>query len=89
MYWKDRFNGFDLHEQALIDEQIESEQFFSLELFVPNHYPILALDRMPSQFKLHRQAPFVNRFEQSRTFILMDFNRSANRVVSYCGGLRK
>lgn len=23
--------GFDLHEQALIDEQVESEWFFSLE----------------------------------------------------------
>jgi len=39
-----RFNGFDLHEQALIDEQIESEQFFSLELLVPNNHTVLALD---------------------------------------------
>ena len=44
----DRITGFDLHEQALIDQQVEFERFFSLELLVPNHHIVLALDRMAS-----------------------------------------
>ncbi len=78
---KNGISGFDLHLQTLIDEQVESEFFFSLKMLVPNDHVVLTLDRMAAQLKLHRQAPFINRFEQSRTFILMDFNRSANTIL--------
>jgi len=43
-----RVTGFDLHKQAFIDEQVESEWFFSLELLVPNNHAVLTLHTMAS-----------------------------------------
>ncbi len=41
----DGFNGFHLNKQALVDQQVESEQFFALKLLIPNDYTVLILDR--------------------------------------------
>ncbi len=39
-----RFNRFDLHEQAPIDQQVEAESHDPLELFVANDHLGLVFD---------------------------------------------
>jgi hypothetical protein len=46
MDWMNRLTGFDLHEQAFVDQQVEFEMFFSLEVLVPDHHFVLAPNRM-------------------------------------------
>jgi hypothetical protein len=48
MDWVNRITGFDFHKQALIDEQVEAEWFFSLELLVPNNHTVLTLHAVVS-----------------------------------------
>jgi hypothetical protein len=46
MDWENRLTGFGLHEQASIDQQVEFEMFFSLEVLVPDHHIVLTRDGM-------------------------------------------
>jgi len=83
------FCGLDLDKQAAIDQQIEPQRILTLKVLVPNHYLVLILDPMASQFELHRQTPFINRFQQSWSFVLVYFNGSADHVVRQSGRLGK
>jgi hypothetical protein len=85
----DRVDGLDFHEEALIDQQIELERVLALELLVPDGDDVLTPDDMASQLEFHRQAPLINRFQQSRPLILVHFDRGPDHVVSHSGRLGK
>ncbi len=84
---KHRFNRFDFNEQATIDQQVEAESDGPLELFVANDHIGLVFDLKTTNFELHRQTPFVDRFEKARSFVLVHFNGTANHIVGYSSGL--
>jgi hypothetical protein len=62
-------------------EQKETEETEKKLCFLSFHF-ILILYPMTPQFEFHRQALFVNRFQQSWSFIFVDFNCCADYVVS-------
>ena len=81
MDWDHRFNRFDLQEQAPVHQQVEFESDGPLELFVSNDDVGLVFDLVTSKPELHRQTPFINRFEQARSFVLVHFDGGADTVV--------
>jgi hypothetical protein len=52
-------------------------------MLVPDDHDVLFYDNMTSQLELHRQTPFVDRFQQSRSFVFVHFDRGPIYVVRH------
>jgi hypothetical protein len=62
---QDFLNRFGLNQHTAFHEQIEAKRFFAAESLVIHSNHLLVGAREPAQFQFLRQAPLVNRFEQT------------------------
>ena len=74
-------DGQNLLHRLCFDQHIESQRLLSRETLVFNHHEFLAHACQPAQFKLSRQTPFVDGFDQAGSFVAVHFNGpSDNRL---------
>ena len=73
-------HGLCFHQSAIFDQQIKPQRFFAGEALVGNQDDLLAQAGQPAQFKLFRQTPFVDGFDQAGCFVAVHFNGPAMMV---------
>lgn len=72
------FDGFDLDDDEIIDEQIESTRGVESNIFVANRNFILTPNIQALLNQLVREACFVNRFQQPRPQLCMHLHHSTD-----------
>lgn len=72
------FHGFQLQEQTIAHQDIESEGFIENQALVLDFYNLLPARRNGPQLKLSQKTPLINRFNQPGSFVPMNFNGRAN-----------
>jgi len=80
----DALDGFHLDQEASLDEKVVSEFLLFGKAFIRNDYSSLRFTGETAELKFLRQAPFINRFDQSRSLVAMDFNRRSDHRFSKC-----
>ena len=80
-------DGLCFNEKAGIHERVKLQWFLSLEILISNDHRFLGGHVVATQFQLFAEAPEVNRFEQSRPFVLVNFNRRTNNIMGNRGRL--
>ena len=62
MDWKNRLHGFDLHQQAIFNKDIEAQVFFKSKPLVFDQYLPLRHNREIAKVKFSNETLFVNTF---------------------------
>jgi hypothetical protein len=75
-------DGFDFDQEAVLDEQVESQFFDEHEAFVINLDLVLLLDGEAAQFQLATQSFFVDAFQQAWTEDAVDFDAGADHLAA-------
>jgi hypothetical protein len=79
----DRENFFDcfyFDEETVVDQQIKTQRVLPDMMFVSNIHRLLAGDLKATIRKFTVETPFVNGFQQSRTFIPMHLQRGSDHL---------
>lgn len=86
---KDARDCLAFDEHATFDQEVEAKHAFAHEAFVEDRNGALGLDRKAPQRQFTGEAPFINRFEQSRPLVLMNFNRRGDDLSGQCFGISR
>jgi hypothetical protein len=78
VYWKDFFHCLQFQKKAVIDVEIQSEEFSEGETFVFNVDLELSNRRYLAQFKFPGQTILIDAFQQSRPFQTMHLDCRAD-----------
>ncbi len=78
MYRQDPFNGLQLYDDLIPDDQIHLVSAIELQPFVQNRKIYLALEGQAAKMQFMAQALFVSGFEQSGTELAMDLDGRTN-----------
>jgi hypothetical protein len=80
----DCFHCLGFHQEAVLDEYIESQRFFAFETFVANPNDTLVFGSQPAKAWLAKQAPFINRLIEAWTFVFELRSLPQLRPVTVC-----
>jgi hypothetical protein len=85
MDWQELFNGFQLHSDLAINQQIDSVSAIKMKTLIVNWKPDLCLERNAPQRKLTAHACMVGRFKQSRPQFFVYIDCCCNYLFSHFG----
>ena len=81
MNLKNLANSFKLNNQLTFDQQVHPITAIQPNPFVVNRDWLLRCKAKSRPRKFMRQTPFAGRFEQPRTKLTMDLNRTPNNFI--------
>jgi hypothetical protein len=86
---KNCFDGFHFDQDAIVHKEIETQWLIPDECLVSNLDGLL-IDRIQTpQFEFLDKAPLVDGFNETRSFVTVHFDRSADDCLSEARRLEK
>ena len=84
--WQDLLRSFGFHQDAVFNQHVEAERLLSSEPFVLDLHGFLADAVQFPKLQFLQQTPFINRLDEPRAFVAMDFDCSSDDEFSEARG---